>query len=134
MTGMSDHTFREWPPVDPSGKSQEKGSWSVEDRHMLLITFGGGFAANVGAAVILGLAIALLHVLRSGFGHPVFIALLVILFVVCTALPFWVFHSPKGSAWLSRLPRYGARTVLALPLAVAAMLLLSLVGLAAGFK
>jgi hypothetical protein len=131
---MSDHTFREWPPVDPSGKSQEKGSWSLEDRRVLLITFVGGLAANVGTVLIVGLALALLHMLRSGFDHPVFIALLVILFVGCTALPFWLPHSPKGSVWLSRLPRFGARTVLALPLAGAAMLLLSLVGLAAGIK
>jgi hypothetical protein len=131
---MSDHTFREWPPVDPSRKSREKGSWSVEDRQMLLITFVGGLAANVGAVLIVGLALALLHMLQSGFDHPVFIALLVTLFVGCTAMPFWVLHSPKGSLWLSRLPRYGARTVLALPLACAAMLVLSLVGLAAGIK
>jgi hypothetical protein len=126
--------FREWPPDDPSRKSRERGSWSVEDRRMLLITFVGGLAAGVGTVLIVGLALALLHMLRSGFDHPIFIALLVILFVGCTALPFWVLYSPKGSVWLSRLPRYGARTVLALPLAGAAMLLLSLVGLAAGIK
>jgi hypothetical protein len=131
---MSDHTFREWPPVDPSRKPREKGSWSVEDRQMLLITFVGGLGANVGAVLIVGLALILLHMLRFGFDHPIFIAPLATLFVGCTAMLVWVLYSPKGSVWLSRLPRYRARTVLALPLAYAAIILLFLVGLAAGIK
>ena len=57
MTGMND---------DKTPKPPKQGSWGAGDRRMLLITIAGGLAANIGTVLIVGLALAYLHWLRSG--------------------------------------------------------------------
>ena len=48
------------PEVSPAAPEVSKG-WSEQDRRTLIITVGGGLAANLGTVILVGAAIALLH-------------------------------------------------------------------------
>jgi uncharacterized membrane protein len=125
---MSDETSPE-PPEDNAPPEPQNGSWSEADRRMLMITIAGGLAANVGTVLIVGLAIVVLHYVRSGPqapGGPW--AVIGVAFVL----------SGLGGAWLnasSQNPhrqRWVAGLVWTLPVVIVAFLVL--VGLAAGVK
>ena len=108
---------------------RERTSWSEADRRMLMITIGGGLAANVGAVLLVGSAIAFTRWYKS-HGHlssgllviPSAIALLSVASLLWSPTPFD--------------PRRTWRSLIALGLLVFCTLesLLIVVGLASGIK
>jgi hypothetical protein len=55
----------------PEDESSDRADtrWSEADKRLLLITFAGGLAANIGVLLVVGAAIAIIRVLRSPHNH-----------------------------------------------------------------
>ena len=104
---------------------------------MLLITIAGGLAANVGTVLIVGLALAYLHLLRSGSGpHDIGALSVLELFASVGGFVVLVVLAKYGSV-LRAEGRVGQATywfVIALVAFVLFVSLLVLVGDAAGVK
>ena len=65
---MSDHD--DTPAAGPPAAPEARKGWSEEDRRMLIITIAGGLAANLGTVILVGGAIALVHVGKASAGQP----------------------------------------------------------------
>jgi hypothetical protein len=88
---MSDHD--EIPHASTRAAPETSRRWNEEDSRTLVIAFVGGLAANVGVVILVGLAVAFVHL---GKGHPlgtaslayslVFVAIATVSFVRGNAL------------------------------------------------
>jgi hypothetical protein len=138
-----------WPPfpLRPPQPGETRGvepqpapPWSAEDGRLLLITVGGGLAANLATVLIVGIAAALIYLLRQyHHGHDlaveivsISVSLVVLLGAVVVAAYVRVVMNPG----VRRGPdgRNPFRRQIWLAGLLLAMLLLVWVGLAAGIK
>jgi hypothetical protein len=132
-----DDTVNEEKPVDdapaPKAPNFGLGTWTADDRKILVITVVGSVAANLATVLLVGLAVALLRLVRPAAGQG----------------PVWLFYAAAvGTLLLTgfaisrpevrQLTRPGgskvSRASIALNAAVFLEALLILVGLAAGVK
>jgi hypothetical protein len=63
LAAMSDHD--DTPAAGAAGAPEASQGWTDGDRRLLIITFAGGLAANVGLVIIIGAALAFVHYYKN---------------------------------------------------------------------
>jgi hypothetical protein len=123
-------------------QSNHDQSSNSADKDLLIITFIGGFAANVGTVVLVGLALTLVHLTRH-FLHQqslvwILIVVIPILLAIVPAVTVYILsksarRTEEGSVVIS----VSRKTKIVMLLIICPMILLEillLIGLAAGVK
>ena len=129
--------------MNDSQSKNDEGSNSA-DKDLLIITFIGTFAANVGTVVLVGLALALVHLTYRFFHQQSLIWLLIVALPVLLALVpvvtlriLSISQSRQISGKSSEVIVLSPRTKILVLLMICPMILLEtllLIGLAAGVK
>jgi len=113
--------------------------WSEQDRRMLIITFGGGLAANLAAVILVGAALAFVHAYRSAHALSALLWYSLAAFVIGPGLLFTSRYLYSRRGWW-RDREYAAPDpfIQRLAIVVSCVVLLEaalvLTGLAAGVK
>jgi hypothetical protein len=163
---------------DSERQEERRAAWELnaDDRRVLLITFAGGLAANVAVVLIVGLGLAMAHVIHREPRQFVIIAVgMVSQFLMTALIAVWDWLRWRGGRWqrilsfpseqdyirerlgedaetderrlraeyarrqrhnqqLVRSRRFNQRVILAIMVSLSAILIVALVGVAAGLK
>lgn len=124
------------PEVSPAAPEVSKG-WSEQDRRTLIITVGGGLAANLATVLLVGAAIALLHQTKgTTSGELVFALIFAAVSLAIMAAGYALFRGRPLRRWQEpSIWRYGVGWgIFIFGSAFLLEALLLLIGLASGVK